>query len=29
MGVNPENGEVYATCEEKGEVFAIDPMRSV
>ena len=25
MGVNPENGEVYATCEEKGEVFAIDP----
>ena len=25
MGVNPANGEVYVTCEEKGEVFAIDP----
>src|SRR4029077_2846424 len=23
--VNPRNGEVYVTCEEKGEVFAIDP----
>src|SRR5438477_7053772 len=22
---NPANGEVYVTCEEKGEVFAIDP----
>src|SRR5437870_10050766 len=25
VGVNPANGEVYATCEEKGEVFAIMP----
>ena len=25
VGVNPANGEVYATCEEKGEVFAIAP----
>src|SRR5216117_1640746 len=25
VGVNPRNGEVYVTCEEKGEVFAIDP----
>jgi len=25
VGVNPSNGEVYVTCEEKGEVFAIDP----
>src|SRR3954466_2899950 len=25
VGVNPANGEVYVTCEEKGEVFAIDP----
>src|SRR2546429_8929840 len=25
MGVNPVNGEVYVTCEEKGEVFAIAP----
>src|SRR5437667_12020397 len=25
VGVNPGNGEVYVTCEEKGEVFAIDP----
>src|SRR5437667_4308507 len=25
MGVNPANGEVYVTCEEKGEVFAINP----
>jgi YVTN family beta-propeller protein len=25
VGVNPQNGEVYVTCEEKGEVFAIDP----
>src|SRR5437016_12950061 len=24
VGVNPANGEVYVTCEEKGEVFAID-----
>src|SRR5215470_4626045 len=24
VGVNPSNGEVYVTCEEKGEVFAID-----
>ena len=24
MGVNPESGELYVTCEEKGEVFAID-----
>src|SRR3954466_4724829 len=23
VGVNPANGEVYVTCEEKGEVFAI------
>jgi len=23
VGVNPSNGEVYVTCEEKGEVFAI------
>src|SRR5206468_118747 len=27
VGVNPSNGEVYVTCEEKGEVFAIDPDR--
>lgn len=25
MGVNPANGEVYVTCEEKGEVFVIAP----
>ena len=25
VGVNPANGEVYVTCEEKGEVFAIAP----
>lgn len=25
VGVNPNNSEVYVTCEEKGEVFAIDP----
>src|SRR5436309_13403880 len=25
VGVNPTNGEVYVTCEEKGEVFVIDP----
>src|SRR5436190_19583967 len=25
VGINPANGEVYATCEEKGEVFAITP----
>jgi YVTN family beta-propeller protein len=25
MGVNPTNGEVYVTCEEKGDVFAIAP----
>src|SRR5947207_9126286 len=25
VGVNPQNGEVYVTCEEKGEVFAIAP----
>src|SRR5262247_4397316 len=25
VGVNPATGEVYITCEEKGEVFAIDP----
>src|SRR6476660_9817056 len=25
VGVNPANGEVYVTCEEKGEVFAINP----
>src|SRR4029077_16605682 len=25
VGVNPSTGEVYVTCEEKGEVFAIDP----
>ena len=25
VGVNPANGDVYVTCEEKGEVFAIDP----
>ncbi len=25
MGVNPANGEVYVTCEEKGDVFAIAP----
>src|SRR5438132_6241986 len=25
VGVNPANGEVYVTCEEKGEVFVIDP----
>ena len=25
MGVNPANGEVYVTCEEKGEVFALAP----
>src|SRR5437762_13340215 len=25
VGMNPANGEVYVTCEEKGEVFAIDP----
>ena len=24
MGVNPANAELYVTCEEKGEVFAID-----
>jgi YVTN family beta-propeller protein len=25
VGVSPANGEVYVTCEEKGEVFAIAP----
>ncbi len=25
VGVNPQNGEVYVTCEAKGEVFAIVP----
>src|SRR5213596_593786 len=25
VAVNPTNGEVYVTCEEKGEVFVIDP----
>src|SRR5438270_2564566 len=25
VGVNPANGEVYVTCEEKSEVFAIAP----
>src|SRR6266516_6749291 len=25
VGVNPRNGEVYVTCEEKGEMFVIDP----
>src|SRR5437667_14643 len=25
VGVNPTNGEVYVTCEDKGEVFVIDP----
>src|SRR6201984_3117910 len=25
VGVNPANGEVYVTCEQKGEVFSIDP----
>src|SRR5438552_12433532 len=25
VGVNPANGEVYVTCEQKGEVFAINP----
>src|SRR6266478_2704547 len=25
VGVNSQNGDVYVTCEEKGEVFAIDP----
>src|SRR5213596_4192900 len=25
VGVNPTKGEVYVTCEEKGEVFVIDP----
>src|SRR5947208_3756831 len=25
VGVNPSNGEVYVTCEEKGEVFAFGP----
>ena len=25
MGVNPQNGEVYVTCEEKGEVFGSIP----
>ncbi len=25
VGVNPVNGEVYVTCEDKGEVFAISP----
>lgn len=25
VGVNPANGEVYVTCEEKGEVYAISP----
>ena len=27
VGVNPKNGEVYVTCEEKGEVF-VDRSRS-
>jgi len=22
VGVNPANGDVYVTCEEKGEVFS-------
>ncbi len=25
VSVNPGNGEVYVTCEDKGEVFAISP----
>jgi YVTN family beta-propeller protein len=25
VSVNPQNGEVYVTCEEKGKVFAINP----
>jgi YVTN family beta-propeller protein len=25
VGVNPKTGEVYVTCEEKGEVFAFAP----
>src|SRR6266705_4850837 len=25
VGVNPTNGEVYVTCEDKGEVYVIDP----
>src|SRR5438552_8363935 len=25
VGANPASGEVYVTCEAKGEVFAIDP----
>ena len=25
VGVNPRNGDVYVTCEEKGEVFVILP----
>jgi YVTN family beta-propeller protein len=25
VGVNPGNGEVYVTCEDKSEVFAISP----
>jgi YVTN family beta-propeller protein len=25
VGVNPSNGEVHVTCEEKGEVFAFNP----
>src|SRR5216117_4218677 len=25
VGVNPRNGDVYVTCEETGEVSAIDP----
>src|SRR5438552_9516366 len=25
VGVNPANGQVYVTCEAKGEVFVIDP----
>ena len=29
VGVNPQNGEVYVTCEEKGEVFAIDTCNSL
>src|SRR5437764_2588665 len=24
VGVNPQNGEVYVTCEQKGEVFEIE-----
>ena len=29
VGVNPANGEVYVTCEEKGEVFVVAPNERV